>query len=187
MTDQIELTAIPTPNPNTIKFNVNYTFFELGSITFNAEDDLTSSPLAEKLFSVTHVEGVMVGVNFISITKQRDGEWAPLLEATSAIIRDVLATSDQPVDLDLLKAAQEVSEEDSDAIQKIKHVLDTEIRPAIAMDGGDCEFYSYQDGVLTLRLQGACSTCPSATMTLKMGIESRLKEEVPELKDVVQI
>ena len=71
--------------------------------------------------------------------------------------------------------------------QKIKEILDNEIRPAIAMDGGDCEFAGFEDGILTLRLQGACSTCPSSVMTLKMGIENRLREDVPELKEVIQV
>ena len=74
-----------------------------------------------------------------------------------------------------------------ESVKKIKEVLDNEIRPAIGMDGGDCEFVAYEGGILTLKLQGACSNCPSSIMTLKMGIESRLREEVPDLKEVIQI
>ena len=77
-------------------------------------------------------------------------------------------------------------EEDSDIIQRIKHILDDEIRPAVAMDGGDVQFKSFDNGILTLQLQGACSSCPSATFTLKMGIENRLKEDIPEIVSVVQ-
>ena len=73
------------------------------------------------------------------------------------------------------------------AILNKSRILDNEIRPAIAMDGGDCQFVSFEEGVVQLQLQGACSTCPSATMTLKMGIESRLKEDIPEVKEVVQV
>ncbi|RAP26185.1 NifU family protein, partial [Candidatus Marinamargulisbacteria bacterium SCGC AG-333-B06] len=79
------------------------------------------------------------------------------------------------------------AENDSESVQKIKTILDNEIRPAIAMDGGDCEFHSYEDGILTLRMQGACSNCPSSVMTLKMGIENRLREDVPDLKEVIQV
>lgn len=80
-----------------------------------------------------------------------------------------------------------ISKDESEAVKKIKEILNNEIRPAIGMDGGDCEFISYESGILTLKLQGACSNCPSSIMTLKMGIESRLREEVSDLKEVVQI
>jgi len=71
--------------------------------------------------------------------------------------------------------------------QKIRAVLDTEIRPAVARDGGDIIFYGYKDGIVTLHLQGACSSCPSSIMTLKMGVENRLKQIVPEIREVVQV
>ena len=90
-------------------------------------------------------------------------------------------------DPELVKKTEEVAGNDSEAVKKIKDILDKEIRPAIAMDGGDCEFAGFENGILTLRLQGACSTCPSSVMTLKMGIENRLREDIPELKEVVQI
>ena len=86
-----------------------------------------------------------------------------------------------------IKKAVESAADESETVKKIKAILDSEIRPAIAMDGGDCEFVEYTDGVLTLRMQGACSNCPSSVMTLKMGIENRLKEEIPDLQDVVQV
>ena len=76
---------------------------------------------------------------------------------------------------------------DGDIVARIRDIIDQEIRPAVAMDGGDILFEAYQDGVVMLRLQGACSSCPSSTLTLKMGIENRLREEFPEIRDVVQV
>ena len=81
---------------------------------------------------------------------------------------------------------QERNENASEIEQKIRVILDEEIRPAIAMDGGDVELVGYDNGIVTLRLQGACSTCPSSTMTLKMGIENRLRSEIPDVTEVVQ-
>ena len=99
----------------------------------------------------------------------------------------MISSGDTLYDEALLVKSLADNGDDSDAVKAIKTILDNEIRPAIGMDGGDCEFVAYEDGILTLRLQGACSNCPSSVMTLKMGIEGRLREEVPGLKEVVQI
>ena len=90
------------------------------------------------------------------------------------------------MDVSLLTAST-LSEGGSDIEARIREILDNEIRPAVAMDGGDITFHSYEDGIVMLRLQGACSSCPSSTLTLKMGIETRLREEFPEIREVVQI
>ena len=98
-----------------------------------------------------------------------------------------LENDESVIDLEYLeKVKAERSESSSEIESKIKQILDDEIRPAIAMDGGDVEFKSFENGIVTLHLQGACSTCPSSTMTLKMGIENRLKSEIPEVNEVVQ-
>lgn len=182
----IELQAMPTPNPNTIKFLLNVTFLESGSIDFQDADKAESSPLPKALFEISGIRGVMIGTNFVSITKSSEAGWESVLEASSNLIKE-MASQDNLIDAALIEKAQEKGEEDNEIVAKIKHILDTEIRPAIAMDGGDCSFEDYEDGVVTLALQGACSSCPSATLTLKMGIEGRLKEEIPEVKEVVQL
>ena len=110
-----------------------------------------------------------------------------MLEPASDLIKEMIGSEKELYDADLLQQAQESNENESESVQKIKEILDNEIRPAIGMDGGDCEFIGYESGILTLKLQGACSNCPSSVMTLKMGIESRLREEVPDLKEVIQI
>ena len=188
MTKEIKLTAMPTPNPNTIKFLVDKYFFERGSIDFPNSEKAEKSILAKEIFSIKGIAGLMIGTNFISITKEEDSGWDTVLEPSSSIIKDLLAQPDIILFEDeLLEQLKQTNENESDSVKKIKEILDSEIRPAIGMDGGDCEFIAYEDGILTLKLQGACSNCPSSVLTLKMGIENRLREDIEDLKEVVQI
>ena len=186
MTKTIELSAMPTPNPNTIKFLPNLSFFQSGTIDFPDAEKGETSPLVKSLFSVEGVSGVMVGFNFISVTKADDATWEHLVEPVRDTIVATLESEDNPIVLSLLSEAEASAAEMSEIAEKIKAVIDNEIRPAVAMDGGDIIFKSFEDGIVTLQLQGACSNCPSSTMTLKMGIEGRLKEEFPEVEEVVQ-
>ncbi len=186
MSKTIELSAMPTPNPNTIKFLPNLTFFERGTIDFPEKTKGESSPLVSALFKINGIQSVMVGFNFISVTKQDPETWEHLVEPVRDTILELLEKEKNPIDLSLLAEAEAQSEEMSEIAEKIKAVIDNEIRPAVAMDGGDIIFKSFEEGIVTLQLQGACSNCPSSTMTLKMGIEGRLKEEFPEVEEVVQ-
>ena len=187
MTEEIKLTAMPTPNPNTIKFLLEKTFLERGSIDFDTKEKSADSLLPKTLFEINGICGVMIGTNFVSITKHDENGWEEVLEKASNIVKELCSQDKDLFDKSLIEQASESAENDSESVQKIKTILDNEIRPAIAMDGGDCEFHSYEDGILTLRMQGACSNCPSSVMTLKMGIENRLREEVPDLKEVIQV
>mgnify|MGYP003339232635 CR=1 FL=1 len=185
--NDLNITAMPTPNPNTVMFTIDHQFFNAGSLEFSKKEEAQSSELPKQLFEIEGVSGVMIGTNFISVSKIEDADWEAIFEQTIAIIKATVGTIEEVIDPELLATMDEVNEEDSESVQKIKKILDEEIRPAIAMDGGDCQFHSFQDGVLTLKLQGACSTCPASVMTLKMGIENRLKEEVSDLKEVIQL
>ncbi len=177
---------MPTPNPNSVKFSVNRDLIERGSLDFPDKDSATTSPLAASLFEIDGIIGVMVGTKFVSIVKEQDAGWENVLEPATDKIKTMIENGDKLVDETLIEAIP-TGEEDSDVVKKIKSILDEEIRPAIAMDGGDCVFHSFEEGVLTLKLQGACSTCPASVMTLKMGIENRLKEDIPELEEVIQL
>ncbi len=187
MSNEIKLTAMPTPNPNTIKFLIDITFFERGSIDFNTKEKAKGSILPEGLFGIEGITGVMIGTNFVSITKEENAGWESVLEPTSEIIKDLCSQDIDFFDKSHLEKLESNNQENSEVINKINEILDNEIRPAIAMDGGDCELVAFEDGILTLRMQGACSNCPSSVMTLKMGIENRLREDIPELKEVVQV
>ena len=184
--DKVELTAMPTPNPNTVKFLLNQKLFESGSLEFSSAEEAADVILAEQLFNISEVEGVMVGFNFISVTKSDQAQWDQLLEPVRDSIIHTLETEDEPIPQSRIDTSSQHSEQSDEISTRIKEILDNEIRPAIAMDGGDIVFRSFKDGIVSLFLMGACSNCPSSTMTLKMGIENRLKSEFPEIKEVVQ-
>lgn len=177
-----------TPNPNTLKFVVNEQILQRGAANFPDKSHLDQSPLAKKLFDIPGVEGVLIGTNFVTITKGIAGDWDQLAESVPTALQTHLM-SNEPVfapGFDPM-AKGESSENESDVEKKIKQILDQEIRPAVAMDGGDIVFGKFEEGIVYLHLQGACSSCPSSIATLKMGVEARLKEAIPEIKEVVQI
>lgn len=176
-----------TPNPNTLKYSVNRELLQRGTVNLVKKADAQArSPLAEKLFEIPGVAGVMLGKNFVTITKSEEGDWDVVHQSSSRIIEQHLQQNEPVIINDA--ALQEAHKGGSTEIEnKIREILDTEIRPAVAMDGGDITFEKYEDGIVYLYLQGSCSGCPSSTATLKIGIETRLKEEIPEIQEVVSI
>ncbi|MEK9727266.1 MAG: NifU family protein [Candidatus Margulisiibacteriota bacterium] len=184
----VQLSASPTPNPNAVKFLPNMHFFESGTVEFQKEStELSESPIASKLFEIDGIDIVMIGFNFISVTKSQEAEWENLLEKIRDCILSHLENNEKVINMEYVENIRQKKNENASEIEiKIREILDDEIRPAIAMDGGDVELKGYDNGIVTLILQGACSTCPSSTMTLKMGIENRLKSEIPEIIEVVQ-
>jgi Fe-S cluster biogenesis protein NfuA len=175
-----------TPNPNTLKYSVNRQLLEQGAVNFLKKDDAeTRSPLAFKLFDVPGIAGVMIGKNFVTVTKTEEGDWDVVHKNSASIIEKHLA-QDEPV---LLENGQTAAHKggQSEIENKIRDILDQEIRPAVAMDGGDITFEKYENGIVYLYLQGACSGCPSSTATLKVGIETRLREAIPEIQEVVSV
>ena len=187
-TANIEISAEVTPNPNTLKFNVNKSLLESGSLNFTDREKAKGAYLAEELFKVDHVLGVMVGTSFITITKAPASNWKDLVQPLTEKIKQIVGSGQTLLPAGLSgAAAASGSGANGEIEKKIREILDNEIRPAVAMDGGDIQFYGYQDGVVTLHLQGSCSSCPSSVMTLKMGVENRLKSLIPEVREVVQI
>ncbi len=182
----VQLSAEMTPNPNTVKFIVDQHFLESGSYDFPNKEKAKDSALAEKLFEVENVAGVLIGTNFITVTKTPHAEWQIVAPLVANTIQDFFASGETPISKTAVPSSNSSTGE-SEAEQKIRQVLDEEIRPAVARDGGDIIFYGYKDGIVTLHLQGSCSSCPSSIMTLKMGVENRLKQVIPEIKEVVQV
>lgn len=178
-----------TPNPASLKFLPGCEVMVSGTaelVPSNAE----ASPLAARLFTVSGVNAVYLGRDFITVTKSDDADWTTLKPQVLGVIMEHF-TSGQPVMNDehlehaTLQAGHATAAgEDSEVVQQIKELLDTRIRPAVAMDGGDIVFDSFDDGVVYLQLRGACAGCPSSTMTLKAGIENLLKHFVPEVNEV---
>jgi Fe-S cluster biogenesis protein NfuA len=174
-----------TPNPNSVKWVLAEPLAEPGQSTnFPEAVGSALSPLAARLFAVEGVVGVFIASNFVTVTKREELEWADLAQPLVDAIKDFVESGDPTFGADWVATPPEAQGE---VVHRIQQILDQEIRPAVAMDGGDIVFAGYHDGILELYLQGACQGCPSSTMTLKMGIEQRLREEIPELKEVVAL
>jgi Fe-S cluster biogenesis protein NfuA len=143
-----------------------------------------NSPLARELFLLPSVTGVYIGKDFVTVTTAIANAWAmpPLV---IQCIQHHLASGNPAVeDKAPANSARDEALNMSEAAAGIIHILETEIRPAVAMDGGDIIFNSYENGVLKLQLRGACHSCPSSLVTLKNGIQTRLKRDFPELVSV---
>ncbi len=187
-TEPLEIAAEMTPNPNTLKFNVNRVLAETGSLNYTDPERAKGVPLPEKLFEIENVIGVMIGQGFVTVTKSPSANWQPLVEPITKSLRTMLESGKPLFGAVPQTETSTPSSAGADDIEtKIRQILDREIRPAVAMDGGDITFHGFKDGVVTLHLQGSCSSCPSSVMTLKMGVENRLKSLIPEVKEVIQV
>jgi Fe-S cluster biogenesis protein NfuA len=171
-----------TPNPATLKFIPGVDVLPGNSAEFNASDDAKASPLASRLLRIDGVESVFLSGDFVSITKADQMEWFALKPSVLAGIMEHFA-SGLPV-MDVAQDSEGDNSDDDEVVQQIKHLLDTRVRPAVAMDGGDITFHSFDEGVVTLQMRGACQGCPSSTATLKMGIENMLRHYIPEVVEV---
>lgn len=184
--ERIDISLEFTPNPNTLKYVTNRTLLERGAANFSSQNAAERSPLAKRLFSVLGVSAVMIGKNFVTVTKGAEGDWEGLNRGVNEVLADHLGKNMPVVDADFTTGGP--TGQGSGAIEdKIREILDREIRPAVAMDGGDITFEKFENGTVYLYLQGSCSGCPSSTATLKMGIENRLKEAIPEVQEVVSV
>ena len=166
-----------TPNPATIKFLPGQTILEAGSMDFQSPETAKDSPLAQRLFTLQGVKAVFFGHDFVSVTKDEDTDWSMLKSMVLAMLMEHLSTGQEIVHAHAIKAAGDdaANEEDDEVVAQIKELLETRVRPAVAMDGGDIVFEEFTDGIVFLRMQGACAGCPSSTATLKSGIENMLK------------
>jgi Fe-S cluster biogenesis protein NfuA len=175
-----------TPNPATLKFLPGRQVMPSGTANFTSADGAVRSPLAERLFVLPNVTGVFLGADFVTVTKSGDEDWRQLKPAILAEIMEHF-TAGRPV---LLTDAADGAvagadaEEDDEVVSQIKELLETRVRPAVAQDGGDIIFHDFEDGVVYLHMQGACSGCPSSTATLKAGIENMLRHYIPEVVEV---
>jgi Fe-S cluster biogenesis protein NfuA len=175
-----------TPNPATMKFLPGQDVLGTGkAMDFPTPESASASPLAERLFSLDQVAGVFLGGDFITVTKS-DGEWQHIKPAILGAIMEHF-TSGAPL-LNNPDAAEPAasSDPDGEVVSMIKELLDTRVRPAVAQDGGDIVFSSFDEptGTVYLQMRGACAGCPSATMTLQHGIENLLRHYVPEVNRV---
>ena len=181
----------PTPNPATLKFLPGQTVMTAGTRDFATPEEAEASPLAEAIFSTGDVEGVFFGRDFISVTAAPSVEWRDLKPQVLGILLDHFSSG-----APLFKPGNAAdiaiddgegfgdNPEDSEIVAQIRELIETRVRPAVAQDGGDIVYRGFQNGTVYLALHGACSGCPSSTMTLKNGIEGLLKHYVPEVEAV---
>ena len=176
-----------TPNPATLKFLPGRVVLESGTRDFPVIETAHASPLAEELFRIQGVAGVVLGSDFITVTKDDRFDWPVLKPMILAAIMDHF-TAGRPM---VLTAEVEPSaasgEPDNEVVIQIKELIETRVRPAVAQDGGDIVFKGFEDGVVLLALKGSCAGCPSSIATLKSGIENMLKHYVPEVREVRQV
>ena len=171
-----------TPNPNTLKFMPGIVVLEKNTADFSSEKTASKSNLAKLLFKISGVARVFLGSDFISVTKGEGTEWDVLKPPILTAIMEHFA-SGKPI-LEIENDEHTNVEEDNKVVKQIKELIDQRVRPAVAMDGGDISFCSFEDGIVTLQMKGACAGCPSSTATLKMGIENMLKHYIPEVIEV---
>ena len=196
---KIEVYYEATPNPHSMKFNVA---IEISKETefFDDPTKAARSPLAQKLFGFPWAKAVFIGQNYVTITKQEWVDWSVLADPLSDLISEHLDRGEGVLldaalfeqnsdDEDALSphAQSDIQSDDPPIVKKIKEILNRDIRPAVAMDGGDIIFNRYEGHRLYLHMQGACAGCPSSQITLKDGIETRLKEAIPELIEVIAV
>lgn len=177
-----------TPNPNAVKFLPGGDVSPARSFDFRTpEEAVTASPLAKMLFEIGDVTGVYLGHNFISVTKDETANWNDLKQRVLAVIMDHALSGLPMVEEKAVSENNDDTAQSDPVIAQIIEVLDQRVRPAVANDGGDIVFDRFEDGILYLHMRGACAGCPSATMTLKQGIENMMKHFVPEVQEVRQI
>ena len=175
-----------TPNPNSIKWVLGQPLTPSGvSAHFDEAPRPEVSPLASRLFALDGVEGVFLASNFVTVTKRPDLEWTEIAQPIVDAIKQSLEGGGQA--LGPAFEVQSLRTGDDDLVRRIRRILEEEVRPAVAMDGGDIVFAGYRDGIVELYMHGSCSGCPSSTATLKLGIEARLREEIPEVREVVAL
>ena len=192
--------AESTPNPKVMKFVANRAIIQGDSVEFMNIDEAKNSPLAMKLFHFPFVREVFIAKNFVSLTKYDAMEWEDVVMEVREFIREYLAEGGVVVHEIEEAQEKETSKESTETVapinqqelgeieMRIVDILDEFVRPAVESDGGNIRFISYEEGVVSVLLQGACSGCPSSTVTLKQGIENLLKKMLPTLvKEVVAI
>lgn len=184
-----------TPNPESLKFVTNRMLYR-GTADFREEELAKEwSPLATALFELPFVKGVYICNNFVTVTKEVNYAWADIMLKLKEFIKSYIEEGGEIIkdgfDEAMAKieeergAGYEYTEDEAEMVKKIKELIDTYVKPAVEMDGGNIEFKSWEAGTVTLIMQGACSGCPSSTVTLKAGIEGMLKRMIPEVKEVV--
>ena len=174
-----------TPNPDSLKFLSQKNLSKVGTEEFKKSNlSNIKIPFIRELLSFSGVELILISDNFLTVKKEKDASWDSLKPMIISHLNDYFEKTENPI---LTDNKKEKKSDENETISKIKDVLDTKIRPAVARDGGDIKFKSFDNGVVRVELQGACSGCPSSIMTLKQGVQNLLKHYVKEVNSVEAI
>ena len=173
-----------TPNPDTLKFLPGKRVSEAGPVEFSKKDNNINVSLANKILSLNGTVMVFFGEDFITVKKEKDQNWDSLKHSVISHINDHYSKGNGAVIKKKLNESNKNEDTSNEVVNKIKEVLDSKVRPAVAKDGGDIKFKSFKDGVVLVELQGSCSGCPSSIMTLKQGVQNLLCHYIPEVKRV---
>ncbi len=177
-----------TPNPNSIKFISERVISNSGTEEFHSKNlNKIKNPFVRELLSFKGVELILLSKNFLTVKKDDHVTWDSLKPTVISHMNDYFNKNKSPVWDKSVTDTKKYDGEENEIVSKINEVLDTKIRPAVARDGGDIKFRSYEDGVVKVELQGSCSGCPSSLMTLKQGVQNLLKHYVKEVQSVEAI
>jgi Fe-S cluster biogenesis protein NfuA len=177
-----------TPNPETMKFVANKLLYPSKSIDFQSEESAKPSPLAVELFGFPFIKGVFIASNFITLTKTSDTQWEDVIPEIREFLKEYLQEGKTIINEDEIvkpTSSNVSNESDTDVVVRIKELLENYVKPAVEMDGGAIAYKNFENGTVTLSLQGSCSGCPSSMITLKSGIEGMMKRMIPEVKEVI--
>ena len=175
-----------TPNPNSLKFLSEKTISAAGTEEFQKNNKKNlSNDFIKELLNFKGVELVLLSKNFISVKKSDEVSWTELKPMVISHLNDYFENNNEPILKNIKEPENRTSAKNKDdTVSKIIDVLNTKIRPAVARDGGDIKFKSFENGVVKVELQGSCSGCPSSVMTLKQGVQNLLKHYVKEVNSV---
>lgn len=188
---QVVIYTESTPNPATLKFVTNKGLLPNKHIEIEKTDCPKGATFAEEIFNIEGVTHLFITQNFATVTKNEDEQWISIIPKVKSIIKNYLDNEiplfESDFDFPTEKASNEIFEKDSDIDIRIKTALDKYVKPAVESDGGAISFVSFEEGVLTVALEGSCNGCPSSTITLKSGIENLMNKMIPEVKSVVAL
>ena len=176
-----------TPNPDSLKFLSEKTLSTIGTEEFKKEkQNEIKIPFIKDLLNFKGVELILLSEKFLSVKKNNEVSWNELKPMVISHLNDYFAKNNKPILHENKEITKNIDNND-ETVNKIKEVLDTKIRPAVARDGGDIKFKSFENGVVKVQLQGSCSGCPSSLLTLKQGVQNLLCHYIPEVKEVIAV
>lgn len=189
----IEIFTESTPNPKTLKFLFNFMLLPNAILECTSIEQTKDSIIAKELLENDSISSVFISNNYITLTKSEttDKEWFELTIELKEFFKNFFQSGKDAINPDYKEAKPERAEisdeKNADIVDKIKILLDKYVKPAVEKDGGNIAFNKFENGIVSVVLQGSCSGCPSSTITLKNGIEALLKKMIPEVEEVVAI